>query len=347
MELHVVDIQRFCVQDGPGIRTTVFLKGCGLRCKWCHNPESVGTKDTLLYYDEKCILCGNCVKVCTQGVHLFASSCAEASENDASGDRMLHFGGGSVHLLRREQCTACGRCIENCPTKALDLAGRTMTEETLLKKLLRDRAFYAQTGGGITFSGGEPLLQIRALAPLMEKCKEYGLHIAVETAAYVPWASFELLLPYVDLWLCDVKAVTEDIFQAGCGGNVSVVLENQKKLANVLAGCRNDANRAHASCVSAAYRSQSLPLQVSTPKMWVRTPLIPGFNNSINELKKIREWIDSLGNVIDRVEILPYHDTAKSKYRAMGKSYELETVDLPPKDSIQMAAEILKAQISY
>lgn len=180
-KLKVTEIQRFCMHDGPGIRTTVFFKGCPLRCEWCHNPETQKAKSELLFYEKKCIGCGACL-VCENGAHRLT-------------DR---------HEIDRDKCVGCGRCAEACPTCALELCGREYTVDELIREIEKDRAFYGETGG-ITLSGGEPFVQGELLVELLRKCKARGINTAVETCGYVDGELLRAALPHVDLFLWDVK----------------------------------------------------------------------------------------------------------------------------------------------
>lgn len=271
MKLSIFDVQRFSVQDGPGIRTTVFLKGCVMRCRWCHNPESLEQKENLLYYSEKCIGCKLCVDVCSAGVHQFKDS---------------------VHLLNRGQCRFCGNCVKICPECALEIAGEQMEEGELLKRVIRDRKFYASSGGGVTFSGGEPLLQAEKLRTVLRQLKEQNIHTAIETCSNVPWEHFSGLLKEVDLWICDLKAVTPFIHQQGTGCSNERILENLQRLA-----------------------------KEKKTELWIRVPVIPGFNDTEQEIRKIAVFINELGDAVKRVEVMAYHDTGKSKYAALGWEY--------------------------
>lgn len=180
----VFDIQRFCVHDGPGIRTTVFLKGCNMRCKWCHNPESFRVEPELMYYADKCTACGGC-KVCPQDVHQF----------DRNG----------VHKILRESCTACGLCAEVCLQKALEVFGKRMTVEEVMETIRKDEKYYRSSCGGVTFSGGEATVQFLFLLELLAACRQEGYHVALETNGLVNREQLEQLIPMVDLFLFDYK----------------------------------------------------------------------------------------------------------------------------------------------
>lgn len=273
MKLHLFDIQRFSVQDGPGIRTTVFLKGCSMRCKWCHNPESLEPKENLLYYNEKCIGCRLCEEVCPFHVHRQQKG---------------------THVLERNQCTLCGRCVDVCPQTALEIAGYWMEQEELLKKVRRDREFYKASGGGVTFSGGEPLLQTKALRAVLQQLRADEIPTAIETCSHVSWESYEGLLENTDLWICDLKAVTPQLHWKGTGCYNDRILENLTRL-------------------SVQANSQ----------IWIRVPLIPGFNDTLEETEKIADFIETLGPSVKRVEVMSYHDTGRTKYRALGWEYPM------------------------
>lgn len=247
----VFDIQRFSVHDGPGIRTTVFLKGCPLRCKWCHNPEGLSMPLQLQFFKEKCIGCRRC------------------------GDRT--------------QLEAAARC----PSKALVVCGSTVSEKDVLKEILKDRIFYGNTGG-VTFSGGECLLQADFVASVLSLSKAEGIHTAIDTCGYVPWASIEKTLDLCDLYLYDVKCVTPSTHQAFTGVDNSLILENLKKL-------------------SAAGKD-----------LWIRTPVIPGFNDTAAEMTKIADLLSPLSG-IRQITLMPYHTLGASKYETLGLTYPYDT----------------------
>jgi len=259
----ISDIQRFCMHDGPGVRTTVFFKGCPLRCQWCHNPETQSYQKELLFYKEKCIGCGIC-KACD-----------------------------------KETCIVCGACAKNCPTGAREVAGRECTTRELYDQIQKDVAFYGKKGG-VTFSGGECMLQIEPLAEVLKKCKENGIHTAVDTAGYVPFENFEKILPYTDLFLYDIKLFDSEKHKKYTGMSNKQILENLKKLFSAGA------------------------------KIWIRIPIIPSVNDDIDEMKKIKVFLDECGSP-EKIQLLPYHPMGESKSKALGKTPHLFKIPDPEK----------------
>lgn len=203
----VLDIQRFSVHDGPGIRTTVFLQGCSLRCPWCHNPEGIPAGPVLRCAAARCSLCGACVAACPQGVHGVASG---------------------RHILRRALCRQCGACVAVCPTGALRLSSSAMSAEEVAAVVAEDLPFYRRSGGGMTLSGGEPLRQPAFALALLRLAREQGIHTALDTAGQLPWEDLEAALPYVDLFLYDYKAAEED--EALIGASGGLILRNLSAL---------------------------------------------------------------------------------------------------------------------
>lgn len=264
----IFDIQRGSYVDGPGIRTTVFFKGCNLACKWCHNPESQSRNKQILFYKEKCTGCEKCKRVCPYGL---------------------------------EKCDFCGKCALFCPNDARELCGTEYTVEEVLSEILKDKAYYKETGG-VTFSGGECMLQIEFLTEILKKCKENGIHTAVDTAGNVAWEYFEKILPFTDLFLYDVKCITETLHKEGTGVSNKLILENLKKLAE------------------------------SGRKIIARIPIIPEFNGKEEELQNIAKFLKSIK--IFCVELLPYHAMGEHKWLAIGNQ-TIESYSVPPKDTIE------------
>jgi pyruvate formate lyase activating enzyme len=282
----VVEIKRFAVHDGDGIRTTVFLKGCPLKCVWCHNPEGISYKPEIAFFDNKCTLCGDCVAVCPNGAHKIENG---------------------LHTLDRTLCTACGKCEDECLNGALKLYGREMTVDELLPILLDDKEFYESSGGGVTLSGGECLMQADFCAELLKRLKALGINTAVDTCGYVPRESIDKVLPYTDTFLYDIKAFDEDVHIKCTARSNKLILENLHYL--------NECGK----------------------KIEVRIPYVPEYNSE--QMEKIAELLKPLENVV-KVKVLPYHNYAGSKYRSLDMENTLPTVELPTNEEIEAAQRI-------
>ncbi len=261
--MKVAEIQRFCMHDGPGVRTVIFFKGCPLHCAWCHNPETQSPRPQLLFEAKKCIACRACGE-CPRGVHSFVG----------------------IHTLRRENCISCGSCTSLCPTGALSLCGKEMTQKELLAAIQRDAPFY-QNGGGVTLSGGEPFLQGEAVLELLKLCKKNGVSTAVETCGFVSPALLKEAIPLVDLFLWDVKDTDETRHLAYTGVSNKTILENLR-LVDSLGG------RTRLRCI-----------------------LVSGVNTNDAHYTAIAKLYHSLQNC-EGVELLPYHPYGDAKARAAG-----------------------------
>lgn len=207
MNANIFEIKRFAVHDGNGIRTTVFFKGCPLKCLWCHNPEGIGFKRQLAFYENKCINCGECAAVCPVGAQKITAA---------------------DHTYNREECVLCGSCEGACLGNALKVYGKIMTVEELMPILLEDKSFYDNSGGGITLSGGECLCQPDFCAELLKNAKENGLNTAVDTCGFVPRAAIEKVMPFTDMFLYDIKAIDENVHIKCTGQSNRRILENLK-----------------------------------------------------------------------------------------------------------------------
>lgn len=282
----ISDIKRFAVHDGDGIRTTVFFKGCPLKCVWCHNPEGIAYKPSLAYYENKCTLCGSCVSACGQNAHLIKDG---------------------AHILDRHRCVSCGKCEQNCFNGALKLYGKEMTAEELFSILIEDKDFYESSGGGVTLSGGECLMQAPFCAELLKMLKESGIHTAVDTCGYVPRENIDLVMPYTDIFLYDIKAIDEETHIRCTGRSNQLILENLKYID---------------SCGK---------------KLEIRYPYVPNFNAEQAEM--IAEHLSRL-NHVTRIRVLPYHNYAGSKYRALGMENTLPDL-LPTDEEIAIAEKTL------
>jgi pyruvate formate lyase activating enzyme len=207
----VFNVQRFSIHDGPGIRTTVFIKGCPLRCLWCDNPESQQLEPQVVFWPERCIDCGTCLAICPQSAIVVDKT-------------------GCKRVLV-ERCDLCGRCLEECYAEALEQVGRLMTVEEVLALVEEDRPFYDESGGGVTLSGGEPTSQYRFSQRLLQGCRERGIHTAIETCGYATWKVWEALLPHLDLILYDLKEVDPNRHRRFTGVSNALILDNLRRLA--------------------------------------------------------------------------------------------------------------------
>ena len=285
----IFDIKRFAVHDGPGIRTTVFLKGCPLHCLWCHNPEGISRQLQLIFTPQRCIGCGNCLEVCPQKVHQLVDG---------------------QHLIQWERCQACGTCVEGCYAGALELAGREVTVEEVMEEVMRDRAFYEASGGGMTLSGGEPLAQYHFTQALLQAARAEGVHTALDTSGFAPWGQLEALLPDVDLVLYDLKHMDSERHVALTGVPNEGILDNLRRLDG--AGQR----------------------------IWVRIPLIPGYNDEEPNYHALGQFLSGLRH-IERIEILRYHRLAESKYERLGRDYPLQGLEPPTEEQTESRRQIL------
>ncbi len=268
----IFDIQRNSFVDGPGIRTTVFFKGCNLRCKWCHNPESQSFDKQMMFYKDKCTGCGKCREVCPN------------------------------HL---QSCDFCGKCELYCPADARKVCGREYTPAEVFAEVIKDKAFYDNSGGGVTFSGGECMLQLDFLCEILEKCKSAGIHTAVDTAGNVPWESFEKILPFTDLFLYDIKAFDAELHRKGTGVSNELILENLKNLSG-----RAD--------------------------IIVRIPVIGGYNDNDEEIRQIADFLKQIK--IIKAELLPYHAMGEHKYTALGRN--TESFNVPNKNFMDRSQQL-------
>lgn len=296
----ILNIQHFCTHDGPGIRTTVFLKFCSLRCKWCSNPESIHPKPELAYNPKKCIgekECGLCLKACPESaLHVVGSG-------DRADDKVR---------VNWDLCTNCGQCVPVCPSQALYQFGQEMTVDQVLAEVEQDSAFYLESGGGITLSGGECLLQPDFSAALLAEAHRRGINTAIETAGNVPWRFMAQVLPHVDTMLHDHKLTDPERHKKWVGVDNTRILANFRK----------------------AY--DTFP----NTTFIARTPLIPGVNDDEDHIRAVLAFIRPHPNVID-YELLPYHRFGESKYGFLGRVYELEDFTSPPPETLHRLRAII------
>lgn len=278
-------IKRFETHDGDGIRTTVFFKGCPLRCVWCHNPESFKPTKEISYNCELCRNCGACSEIC------------EANS----------FKDGK-HIFLRENCNFCGECLSVCSARAFEIYGDTRTPLEIADEVILDEMFFKGSGGGVTFSGGEPLLQVNFCVELAKILKNQDINIAIDTCGYVPRESFDKILPYADTFLYDIKAIDPGVHKKCTGKTNELILENLK----YIDGCGKNIE--------------------------IRIPYVPEFNSS--EIEKISEFLSGLKNV-SKIRLLPYHKYAEAKYNSLGIE-DLSPRDLPTKAEIESAKKAIR-----
>ena len=293
MKLPVADVRRLTLHDGPGTRTTVFVKGCPLRCLWCHNPESLSAAPVLLFHDNLCSGCGRCTAVCPQGVHAFSDG---------------------AHRLDRSRCRLCGACVDACPRGALEICGRDYTPEELLPLLLRDAAFYA-SGGGVTVSGGEPLLYAEAVGRLFELLHRRGVRTALDTCGEVPFEAFARVLPATDLVLFDIKGMDPVRHRENTGRDNARIHENLRQLG-----------------------ARGVPVEI-------RMPVVPGRNDAEEEFEAAGRLLATIPSVT-AVRLLPYRSLARKKYRAAGLADTMPDAPTPDAAFLEARAAILRRHLS-
>ena len=289
-EAAIFNIQRYSTEDGPGIRTTVFMKGCPLRCPCCQNPEGLSKEPSLVWYSIRCIAALECVKACKEGA--------------------LNLTSGGMGI-EREKCTKCGKCVEACPSGALEIVGKTYTIDELLDEILKDRVFYDKSGGGVTFGGGEPVMQTGFLEKILPELKCKGIHVAIDTCGALPWKYFKRIIKYVDLFLYDLKLLDEEGFKK-LGGSLGLVLDNAKRISH-----------------------HEIP-------MWVRTPIIPGYTDNEENIKHISEFIYKNIPTVERYDLLAFNNMCKSKYERLNMDWKLKDlhlVETKKMEGLKMVAE--------
>lgn len=287
----IFNIQRFSVHDGPGIRTTVFFKGCPLRCPWCSNPESQQPFPELMVRDLLCHGCGACVEACPRGA--ISLSREEGRKID------------------RRKCNHCLLCVPVCIYQSLRVCGWSVTAGEIIEEVIKDRIFYQHSGGGVTLSGGEVLGQWPFAQEVLQGCKAVGLHTALDTSGFGPWEGLESLLPWTDLLLFDIKHLDDEIHEKAVGVGNTLILENLKKASGRTA-------------------------------VWLRVPLIDGFNDDEGHLRTVAALGRDMG--AEKISFLPYHEGGKTKAEQLGRIYPGEERKAPDEDRLHRLKEIVEAE---
>jgi len=286
----IFNIQKFSIHDGPGIRTTVFLKGCPLKCPWCSNPESQAFFPTLIVREIKCVQCGACLPACPRGAIRLQD-----------GHR----------LIDRSICDNCLACVRHCIYQSLNICGKYLQMDDVIREILQDKAFYKNSGGGMTVSGGEPLGQAHFTQRLLQEGKKHSLHTALDTTGYAPWKTMERVLPYVDLVLFDIKHLDPAIHLRTTGVDNALILDNLKKIAG-------------------------------QTKVWLRVPLIAGFNDSVDHTSRLIAL--SKAHHIQKISLLPYHEGGRSKCEQLGIPYSYAQAAAPSDENVLKLKRLIEEE---
>lgn len=300
----IFNIQRFTIHDGPGARTAVFFKGCNLRCKWCHNPESIDFKPSLEFYPAKCIGCGACFAVCPTSAHII-----QVTGRD----------GEAVHTLDRSKCIRCLKCVDTCYAGALAGVGKTVTAEYVVENVKAEMPYYQHSGGGVTFTGGECMAQPDFLYASLVGCKAAGIHTAVDTAGNFSWTHFERILELCDIFLYDIKAASLEVHQALTGADNALIIENLRRL------------------VSLGKR-----IWVRLPYVpGFNDGELPCIAELLGEMEAEARG-EGREHAFERVEVLPFHKLGATKYEALGIGDPTDGINPPNDSEVERIVEYLR-----
>jgi len=289
----IFNIQHYSIHDGPGIRTTVFMKGCPLSCVWCQNPESQTSLPEIFIIIETCTGCGKCVQVCPRGA--------------------IEIVGGHSKT-NRKICDGCGKCAEVCPNEARNLMGRTVTAAEVFKEVSGDSVFYQKSGGGVTLSGGDPVAQPKFSISILKLCKNAGIHTAIETSGYANWEILRQILEYVDLVLYDFKQMDPLEHKKYTGVSNSLILDNAKRI----------------------YHECHIP-------MLVRVPIVPGYNDSVENIKATARFVATELGMDVKVHLLPYHRLGETKYERLECASKSASIQPPSEKHVLKLKEIIES----
>ncbi len=289
----LINIQGYCIHDGPGIRTSVFLKGCPLRCLWCQNPESHSFNPELLFAEGKCTGCGECVGVCPE-------KAIRVQGKTSQTDRRL--------------CKGAGLCVDACPNQARAKIGRRATADEVFREISADALFYQESGGGVTLSGGEPLAQPEFAASILKKCRRAGFHTALDTCGHASWTTAREVLRHADLVLFDFKHMNPEMHKKHTGASNELILQNAEKI----------------------HHEMSIP-------MWARVTLVPGFNDSAENIEALARFIADRLSIAIPVHLLPCHNYGEAKWERLGRKNETAAFDAPGKQQLEERRRIFES----
>lgn len=292
---YIFNIQKFSTHDGDGVRTTIFFKGCPLRCMWCHNPESQHYYKELIFHQHKCTACGRCVAKCKQGANSIVD--------------------GKI-VFDRSKCTACGVCTDWCITEARELAGKEYTVDALVKEAMKDKIFYEQSGGGVTLSGGEVMASqhMDYVEEVCRKLHENGVSVFIDTSGYTDYENLKRVLPYVDVFLYDIKVMDPKDHKKFIGVDNSLILENLKKLSDEGAG------------------------------LYIRLPIIQQVNATDEHIESVIHFLKENNIHARQVNLLPYHDIGKGKYASLDMEYHDDEMSVPVSELMEHFKSMFEEQ---
>lgn len=289
----IFNIQRFSTEDGPGIRTTIFLKGCAMNCLWCANPESKSAATQLAYRETLCKRCGKCITACSFGA-------ISLVQNNT---------GKAALKINRDKCNICGGCVYACTAGAMHLYGRTVGSDEVLDIILKDKGYYTKSGGGVTASGGEALLQPDFVAEVFRQCQRMGIHTTLDTCGFFDPFAWDKVKEYVNLVLYDIKLMDEEKHKYYTGVDNDIILQNARTISE------------------------------SDVPMFIRIPLIPGVNDSKENLEQTADFVYRLDKTL-HIDLLPYHNYGENKYKSLDERYTMSDVQKPSEEHMKWCQSI-------
>lgn len=299
---HITEIQRFSLQDGHGIRTTIFTKGCPLHCPWCHNPETIEPRAEIYFHANKCTACGRCVKICPSNSLGIVNI---SNQKKTAIKAKLNFD--------RRKCTLCLKCVDFCHFGAREIVGKSLDIDSIVREAVADKMFYKHSGGGVTISGGEPLFFPEFTLELARILKgKENINIAIETSCFTSWDKIEPLIEYVDLFIIDIKTMDHEKHGHVIGGSLKQILSNIEMLVECNAAVR------------------------------IHIPVIPGFNDSSSDMEAYVKYLGRFADKLSGVDLLPFHSYAAGKYQQLGREYQYKGINDPPNHSLIPLVDALK-----